>query len=160
MRHPVRLWRRPAIPAKLEPLILTDEQGEYPLGLHMDILEDPSGKLTIEDVSSPSFDSKFTPSQVETPIYGFTDSAYWVRMDLDNQTRQTDKWLLEIGYPHTQYVDLYSLLPNGEGFTVKEPGTQRPPETRDLRYPQIVFSLIIPTQSEQTYTCASKMALR
>ena len=132
------------------PLILTDEQGEYPLGLHMEILEDPGGKLTIEDVSSPAFDSKFTPSQVETPIYGFTDSAYWVRLNIHNKTSLTDLWLLEIGYPHTQYVDLYSPSPNGEGFTVKESGTQRPPETRDLHYPRIIFSLIIPTQSEQT----------
>ena len=43
-------------PPPPEPLILTDEQGEYPLGLHMEILEDPSGELTIEEVSSPEFD--------------------------------------------------------------------------------------------------------
>ena len=110
-----------------KPLILTDEQGEYPLGLHMDILEDPSGELTIEDVSSPSFDSQFTPSQVEAPIYGYTDSVYWVRMNLDNQTRQTDKWLLEMDFSNTQYVDLYTPLPNGEGFTVKQTGVLRPP---------------------------------
>ena len=34
-------------------LILTDEQGEYPLGRYLDILEDSSGELTIEDVISP-----------------------------------------------------------------------------------------------------------
>ena len=29
------------------PLVLTNEQTEYPLGLHMELLEDPSLKLTI-----------------------------------------------------------------------------------------------------------------
>ena len=45
-------------------LILTDGQGEYPLGLHLDILEDPSGKLSIEEVASPEFDALFEASQV------------------------------------------------------------------------------------------------
>ncbi len=37
-------------------LILTDEQGEYPLGRYMDILEDPDGELTIEEVASPEYE--------------------------------------------------------------------------------------------------------
>ena len=134
-----------------EPLILTDAQGEYPLGLHMDILEDPSGKLTIEDVSSPAFDSQFTPSQVEVPVYGYTDSVYWVRMHLDNQTRQTDKWTLEVDFSNTQYVDLFTPLSDGKVFDVKQTGVLRPPSTRDILYPKIVFDLTVPTQSQQTY---------
>ena len=30
-------------PAAPEPVVLNDEQTEYPLGLHLQILEDPSG---------------------------------------------------------------------------------------------------------------------
>jgi hypothetical protein len=60
-----------------EPLVLTDDQGEYPLGLHMDILEDPSGELTIEDVTSPAYASRFTPSQELAPNYGYTTSVAW-----------------------------------------------------------------------------------
>jgi signal transduction histidine kinase/PAS domain-containing protein len=138
-------------PPAQEPLILTDEQGEYPLGLYLEILEDPGGKLTIEDVSSPSFDSQFTPSRVEVPIYGYTDSVYWVRMNLDNQTRQTDEWLLEVDFSNTQYVDLFTPLPDGEGFGVKQTGDLRPLSTRDILYPKIVFDLTLPTHSQQTY---------
>ncbi len=134
-----------------EPIILTDEQGEYPLGLYMDILEDPSGTLTIEDVSSPSFDSQFTPSQAEVPVYGYTDSVYWVRMSLDNQTSQIDRWMLEVDFSNTQYVDLFTPLLNGEGFGVKQTGVLRPPSTRDVFYPKIVFDLNVPTHSQQTY---------
>ena len=35
-----------------EPIILTDKQEEYPQGLHLEILEDPSGELTIDSVFS------------------------------------------------------------------------------------------------------------
>ena len=64
----------------------------------------------------PEFDSQFTPSQVEVPNYGFTDSVYWVRFRLDNQTQQVDEWMLEVGFANTHYVDLYTPLPDGEGF--------------------------------------------
>ena len=33
-----------------QPVILTGNQDEYTLGLHLEILEDPSGQLTIDDV--------------------------------------------------------------------------------------------------------------
>jgi two-component system, sensor histidine kinase LadS len=73
-------------PSASGPLILTDNQIEYPLGLHMEILEDPGGELTIDQVSSPAYDAQFIPSKRESPNYGYTDNAYWVRFSLDNET--------------------------------------------------------------------------
>ena len=70
-----RALAQTSTPSASGPLILTDEQGEYPLGLHLEILDDPGGELTIEEVSSPEFDSQFIPSLVKVPNYGFTDSA-------------------------------------------------------------------------------------
>jgi signal transduction histidine kinase len=134
-----------------EPLTLTDGQAEYPLGLQLEILEDPSRELTIEQVSSLAFDSQFIPSQVEVPNYGYTDSAYWVRVDMDNETNQTNEWLLEVGFANTQFVDLYSPSLDGIGFMVKQSGVLRPVSTRDVVYPKIVFSLSLPTHNQQTY---------
>jgi len=138
-------------PSEPEALTLTDEQEQYPLGLHLEILEDPSGELTIEQVSSPEFDSQFIPSPVEVPNYGYTDSVYWVRINLDNETSQTHEWLLKVGFANTQYVDLYSPMLEGEGFEVRQTGSMRPLSTRDMPYPKIVFNLNVPTQSQQTY---------
>jgi signal transduction histidine kinase len=135
----------------LAPVVLTDGQGQYPLGLHLEILEDPSGELTIEDVTSPAFESQFKPSQVAVPNFGYTDSAYWVRVRLDNETLYTNEWLLEIGFANTQYVDLYIPIMDVKGYEVKQSGTLRPVSTRDVLYPNIVFSLNIPTQSQQIY---------
>ena len=39
-------------------------QDEYPLALYLEILEDPGGELTIEDVSSPEYADRFFTSQV------------------------------------------------------------------------------------------------
>jgi signal transduction histidine kinase len=138
-------------PPASEPLILTDEQGKYPLGLHMEILEDPGGELTIEEVSSLAFDSQFIPSQEEVPNFGFTDSAYWVRFSLDNEAPQTDDWLLKVDFANMQYVDLYTPRLDGEGFDVQQTGTLRPISTRDILDPHIVFNLNVPNQGQQTY---------
>jgi signal transduction histidine kinase len=139
---------QPVLP---EPVTLTDEQQEYPLGLHLEILEDASGELTIDEVSSPEFDSQFTPSQAEVPNYGFTDSAYWVRFRLDNETSQAAERLLEVGFANMHFVDLYSPLPGDQGFDVKQTGALRPVSTRDVLHPNIVFDLVVPAQSQQTY---------
>jgi PAS domain S-box-containing protein len=117
----------------------------------LEILEDPSGELTIDQVASPEFDARFSPSQEEVPNYGFTDSVYWVRLSLKNETRLTDEWLLEQGFANTHYVYLYTPLPEGDEFAVKQTGTLRPPTTRDISHPRIIFNLAIPPQSQQTY---------
>ncbi len=137
-------------PPVQNPLTLTDEQGFYPLGLYLEILEDPSGELTIENVSSPEFDPQFDLSQVAVPNYGFTDSVYWVRFHLVNETRKTDEWLLEQGFANIHFVDMYTPLPDG-GYEVKQTGVLRPVATRDVLNPRIIFNLTIPPQSQATY---------
>lgn len=138
-------------PPTPEPLVLTEEQGRYPLGLHLELLEDPSGELSIEDVSSPQFDSQFIPSQVEVPNYGFTDSVYWVRLRLENQTDLSEEWLLEQGFANTHFVDLYTPALDSGGFAVKQTGVLRPVATRDVIHPRLIFNLTIPPQSQGTY---------
>jgi signal transduction histidine kinase len=137
----------PAVP---ESLRLTDEQSEYPLGLYMQILEDPSGILTFDEISSPAYATRFAPSQEDAPVFGYTDSAYWVRFSLDNQATRVEEWMLEVDFSNTQYIDLYAPLPGG-GFETRKTGVLRPLSTRDLSYPRIVFILDLPTQSQKTY---------
>ena len=138
-------------PSESDPFVLTDEQDRFLLGRHLEILEDPGGELTIDDVTSPEFETRFVPSQVDVPIFGFTESAYWVRLPLRNESRLTDRWLLELGFANMQYVDLYTPRSGGNGFDVKQTGTLRPPASRDLREPRIVFDLMVPADDELTY---------
>ena len=137
-------------PSASGPVLLTDEQDAYPLGMHLEILEDPGGTLTIEDVSSPSYDSKFVPNQTQVPVFGFTDSTYWVRINLQNETSTSSNWFLDVLYSNLHYVDLYTPAPDKEGFSVKQTGSARSPTTRDLRYPRVIFTLLAPPQSQET----------
>src|SRR5215471_11521969 len=131
-----------------KPIVLTDKQGRYPLGLNLEILKDPSTKLTIQDISSPAYDSHFIPSRVQVPNYGFSDSAYWVRFDVKNSSSRTDHWLLELGFPSIQYADLYYPASAGKGWIVKRSGISRPFNSREVSNPNIVFELPLPTAGE------------
>ena len=74
-----------------------------------------------------------------------------MRLSLENDTLQTVEWLLEVDFANMHYVDLYTPLPDGDGYEVRQTGKLRPVSTRDVFHPQIVFDLLIPTQSQQTY---------
>ncbi|MCP4136857.1 MAG: response regulator [bacterium] len=141
--------------AKLKnPLILTQKKTSYILGLHLEILEDPGRKLTINDVSSPEYDKKFIQSEKKIPNYGFTDSAIWARFRVKNENAETGKWMLDVGYPYIHYVDIYIPSPDGQGFTARKTGLLKPVETRDIPYHRIIFNLSIPEGSEQIiYLC-------
>ena len=132
------------------PVILTDQQDEYPLGRSLELLEDPSTELTIEDVTSPPYADQFVPNETETPNLGYSDSAFWIRLPLRNESRLT-QWLLYIGWANIQYVDFYEPSSNNSGFTGVETGVFRPPNNRDMPYPRFIFNLSIPTQGVQTY---------
>jgi hypothetical protein len=64
------------------PLILSDDQTMVRLGRYMQILEDPTGELTIQDVSSSEYSNKYIASKVEAPNFGYSSSTYWVRFQL------------------------------------------------------------------------------
>lgn len=136
------------------PVILTDAQGEYPLGRHLEILEDPTGKLTIEQVASPEYDGRFVPSQNETPNFGYTSSAYWVRFRVRNEAILTNNWRLELGFSNMHHVALYTPLASGDrstpAFANKQTGTFYPFNTRDEAFPRVVFKLSLPMQVEET----------
>jgi PAS domain S-box-containing protein len=136
-------------PPAPELLILTDDQGEYPLGLHMEILEDPTGKLTIQDVSSAAYADRFVLSESVSPNFGFTNSAYWVRFRLHNESQSTHNWPLEVNFANMQYVDLY--LPEGGAYTSRQTGLLRPFNTRDIANHHIVFNLHLAPEEEQTF---------
>ena len=59
--------------------------------------------------------------------------------------------LLELAFANMHFVDLYQPAPDGAGYTVKQTGTLRPFDTREIAYHHFVFPLSFPEESEQTF---------
>jgi len=104
-------------------VLLTDEQGEYPLGLHLEILEDKDSKWDIDEVTSRELDPKFIPSQDAIPNFGFSDSAFWVRFTVRNETEETTDW--QLAFQRTTnpfFVDVYIPSSDQQDFVVTKTG--------------------------------------
>ncbi|MEN8135396.1 MAG: 7TM diverse intracellular signaling domain-containing protein [Thermodesulfobacteriota bacterium] len=129
------------IPASASPPILIQNgTTSYPLGKHLDILEDPEGALTLEQVRSEPFAAKFSRSHQQNPTFGFTSSVYWVRFSISGDRSSADRWLLEIGYPLFDHINLY--LPMADGaYLQKTVGDLRPFAEREIKNRNFLFTI-------------------
>ena len=80
--------------AAAPPVVLDDRQGEYPLGLHLELLADPDMQWTIEDVSAPPLADRFVPSRQENLQLGEFIPSLWGRFTVHNTTTATKEWVL------------------------------------------------------------------
>ncbi len=90
------------------PLVLKDDgKLSYNLGLYIDILEDPTGKLNINDITGPEWAPKFKESTQTVHNLGFSKSSFWARIHIQNQTKNQLTWLLSQNYYQQDEVKFY-----------------------------------------------------
>ena len=83
--------------------------GKYPLGLHFEYLEDPSGLLDIHAISQPPARNNFISSQTLTPNFGWTQSTYWLQFTPINTRSNIQKWLLEFDYSPLDIIEIWQV---------------------------------------------------
>ena len=100
-----------------EKILDTGHLGETPVTLtpYFDFLEDPDQTLTLADVRRPDIASKFntqTPA-VNALSFGYTRSAYWLRLTFNNSSKRSVEHLLEINYARLSNIAFYQLSERG-----------------------------------------------
>ncbi len=130
--------------------VITDEVRHAQLGTWLDILEDESGELTIDDLQKPELAGRFSRSSQAEPGFGFSDSVFWARFTIDNPSQQPLDWYLELGYALIDWVDLY-VPDGGGGYSQQTYGDMQAFANRPLDYRNIVFLLREPANSSRTY---------
>ena len=118
---------------------------------HLAVLEDPDGTLTLDAVRSPDAAARFAPARPPAPAlsFGFTRSAYWLRLELRNGSGQAVERLLELGYPLLSRIELHRPGDDGR-YEVVTTGAARPFSTRPVASRAFVFPLTVPAGAEQT----------
>ncbi|MDB4991216.1 MAG: sensor histidine kinase, partial [Myxococcaceae bacterium] len=119
------------------------------LGAQVMVLEDESRALTLEQVRSTAHARDFKSRSNESLRFGFSRSAYWVRLPTKNSYGTPRSWLLEVGFPHLDRVTLY--VPAGDGYEARETGDMVPFAQRDLSYRNFVFMLEEPPHTQRVY---------
>jgi len=132
--------------AVVQAAVLTPQTHKLNLIESAQYLEDPSGLLTLEQVQAQA--QSFKPwSQSGTDLnFGYTSSAYWVRVLLHKQDSASADWLLEVHYPRLKTLDFYP--PNAKPvFT----GSNRPFSSRAYFDTMFVMPITVSTQAEFYY---------
>ncbi len=131
--------------AAAAPVVLDGATGSISLAGHIEVFRDNTGQLGIEDVVH----RHFTPVSGNLAA-GFDRSAFWLRIPLERGGDGPIVWLLEVGMPYLDHVDLYSSNPAGE-YDVAKMGDRLPFAERSLPYRNFLFKLTPPVGSSEIY---------
>ncbi|GIZ50002.1 hybrid sensor histidine kinase/response regulator [Noviherbaspirillum aridicola] len=147
------LWICLCLPAAASGLRVDPDSGEKPVTLtpYWDVLIDPEGKWTVEDVTTPQLDRRFSPSgsDGDTLALGLTRATVWLRITLGNPGVADLDRLLEIAFPQLHSVQLF--IPDEHGYRMVATGQALPFASRPYNHRNFVFPLRLAGRSHQTF---------
>jgi len=125
-----------------QPLAIQAGAAHYDLTSCFQYLEDPQGELTLDEVRALEPEA-FGWHSEGILNYGYTESAFWIRKDLDfsEESRGAEDWILEVVLPLVDQADLYLLNDAGEVVHERRHRYEMPWSERDLSVPNPVFRL-------------------
>lgn len=137
---PEREMQKPIIIDQRTPPVNISGQSYY--------FEDPSGKLTLEDVKA----REFTRNPGAAYQFGFSQSAYWFRFKVNNRsTVNQDHWYVTWDSGLNDHVDLYLPQPGGK-YKMLKGGLKARADEKAYSGLSPLFSLgVLPSDSVQTY---------
>jgi signal transduction histidine kinase/ActR/RegA family two-component response regulator len=125
------------------PLILTR---------YFEVLEDPDLTLTLADVMKTELASKFKAAATkgEGLGFGYTRSAWWLRITINNNSNLPVERLFEIDYTRLSSVQFHQPEPNGH-YQSLQTGLDFPLSSRPYKNRNFVFPLTLPANASQVY---------
>lgn len=129
-------------------LELTDDLARIGLGRRAEYLMDKTASLSAVEASAA--DGYFRSAN-ETPTFGFSSAAVWIRFQVKNSSNH-DAWLLELDAPLTGLAEVYWLLPaenpsaqpRYEALPLYAAGIELPFHERPRLHRSFIFPLLIP----------------
>lgn len=103
--------------------ILIGNSDSYTLSGSFAIFEDPSTRLTLEDVLQADVQARFKPAAKGdlSTNFGATDSAIWLRLQLQTSPKAPTRWMLQVANPPLDQLDVY-LSNAGSAYTRQSGG--------------------------------------
>lgn len=148
MRALLRWWLAICVAAAAAPALHAEpfalgDAGQYNITRAFSWLEDPAGRLSLHDVLAQSSRFQPLPEGGAGANFGLTRSAIWLRIDLRAPPGADPRWLLEVGYPPLDRVELYVPDPGG-GYQWQVGGDLLPYEARAMAHRNHVMPLDLP----------------
>jgi hypothetical protein len=128
---------------------IQQDKEKYLIYKNMEVLEDPEGVLSIEDVSSPSYFNKFKKNDGSIPSYGYKSSVYWVRFEIDNRTA-TEDFILEFPYSPHDSIMLFKSDRTSR-YKISYGGDLLPFDNRDRNHRHVTYNLQLHEKESHPY---------
>ena len=126
------------------PLFISPGTEKVDIGPHVFYLEDKKGKMSVRDVIQGDY--YWVKSDKTTVNLGFTTSAYWFRVSIQNMNIGNGEWLLEESYALIDKLQLY-VVSNGETVDYRESGDALPVSKRPVNHSRFLFPVLLPPNS-------------
>lgn len=115
------------------------------------VLEDQRADLSLEDAVALLAEQGQVWESRGFPTLGYTDSAYWAAIDIDNQFSADQTWLARMDFATTDRIDFYYRDAAG-AWVQKSAGDTLPFHERDVAHHAIIFKFpVFASQSQTLY---------
>lgn len=126
-------------PSSFAQLIVDDRSSVFNLSPLLHIYEDATGDVRISDFLKQPDQYQWLQSEEEIPNFGYSNSAYWFHIGIDNHHSRKNEWLLNIDYPMHDFLDVYYVQDNKiiQAYHVGDrlPHSHRPVDHRNFIFP-------------------------
>ncbi len=115
------------------------------VGQQIDIFEDKSGKMTLEEVIERN---DFIRGDKDVPNYLYTNAAIWLRLDIKNNQKNS-ALAIEIVNPQLDEIHFYE--PNGTSYSQLKTGDNLPFSQRLVNHQHFVFPILLQKGTSAVY---------
>jgi len=118
------------------------------LGTGLQYIEDKDGATSISEIMNE--DIIWKHSQNNNIAFGYTQSAWWFKFNVENISDKTKEMFLKVDNPLFDNIDLYKAV-SGFPRKIKSTGDQLPAETRDIQSNKFFLRLSVVPGENQYY---------
>ncbi len=108
------------------------------LGPHVELLQDRTGRLSLDQVRSGPAAERFRPMAAERLRLDAGFTSYWLRFAIDGVGKDESHWLIEAGPSKLDHVDAYFVTSDG-AVVRQQSGDMRAFEARPVPHRLILF---------------------
>lgn len=116
---------------------------------YLEVFKDPTRNVSFEDITNGKYDSEFKSGFTQVPAYGFTDSDYWVRFKVKNESLKNRVFILEFDEALVDYVTFY-VARGPDTYKVFKGGDFLRATTREISDDKYIARMRVSAQETQT----------